>query len=122
MLQFNLQKLLDNDELNTNFHYNYSLLKDDALRGLKIHNKIHEHAKNYLEMKDLKNKINLNNKKKTFNELEFKIFKILKIKDSAAEIQEQINIIKDSQSTVEKKIKEVTQYNDMLLIDRNIFM
>lgn len=119
MLLCNLQKLIKTNELNTNFHYNYSLLNYDTLRGLKLHSKIHEHATNYLEMKELKNKINLNYKQKTFNEeLEFQAFK----RKKSAEIQEQINIIKDSQSTVEKKIKEVTQYNYMLLIDRNIFM
>jgi len=119
LLLCNLQKLIKTNELNTNFHYNYSLLNYDTLRGLKLHSKIHEHATNYLEMKELKNKINLNYSKKLLTKNWNS--KLSKEKNSA-EIQEQINIIKDSQSTVEKKIKEVTQYNYMLLIDRNIFM
>jgi len=107
------------DSHNTNFYKQYTVLKDGAFRSMKVHRSVSSQIKNYNESIEIKNKLKIEQKKKYFNELEYKVYEI---KQRAEEIENQIEYVKKKAIKTEEIIKKIGIENDKLLEDRNYKM
>lgn len=107
------------DALNSNYFKQYNLIKDGAFRNMRIYENVFNQIKDYNEAVDIKNNYRIHQRKKQFNELEFKVYTI---KQNVEEVDLQINKIKCVYNTKDEEMKLITSNNESLLKERNILM
>jgi len=107
------------DALNSNYFKQYNLIKDGAFRNMRIYENVANRIKDYNEAVDIKNNMRIHQRKKQFNELEFKVYTI---KQNVEEVDLQINKIKSVYNTKDEEMKLITSNNESLLNERNILM